>query len=90
MGVYRNMPIPSYPEWFHIYVAPAETDRFLVSVFDNASLSNTLDNNTAIASLLSSAETKTPSKNTSENNIAVASSSLSSSEIKASSSSSNT
>ena len=84
------MPIPSYPEWFQVYVAPARTDRFSVSVSDNASLSNTLDNNTAIASLSSSAVTKTPSKNTSENNTAVASSSPSSSETKASSSSSNT
>ena len=82
------MPIPSYPEWFQVHVAPAGTDRSSVSVFDNASSSNTLDNNTAIASS-SSSETKTPSKNTSDNDIAVAASS-SSYKIKASSSSSNT
>ena len=59
-----------------------------VSVFDNSSLSNTLGKNTAIASSSSSssssslsAETRTPSKNISENNLAVASSSPSSSEI---------
>ena len=68
MSVYRNMPIPSYPEWFQVYVAPAGTERSSVSVFDNASSSNTLDKDTAIASSSLSAETKTPSKNTSENN----------------------
>ena len=82
------MPIPSYPEWFQVYVAPVGTDHSPVSLFDNASLSNTLGKNTAIASSSSSssssslsAETKTPSKNISENNLAVASSSPSSSEI---------
>ena len=86
MSVYRNMPIPSYPEWFQVYVAPVGTDHSSVSVFDNASLSNTLGKNTAIASSSSSssslsAETRTPSKNISENNLAVAPSSPSSSEI---------